>query len=174
MNQIGIGQFIAECRKKKNMMQSQLAEKIGITNQAVSKWETGKSMPDISIMLELSEILGITVNELLSGKELTEMEEKRENDYNTIATLVTKSELETMQMIAEILILAGIIIAITLTSLIAETSLQKVVTLAVGGVVWGIGFWLRIKMKKNNKQTQRLTAKQRDLSDTSLNIIRTV
>lgn len=53
-----------------------------------------------------------------------------------------------MQMIAEILILAGIIIAITLTSLIAETSLQKVVTLAVGGVVWGIGFWLRIKMKK--------------------------
>lgn len=148
MNQIGIGQFIAECRKKKNMTQSQLAEKIGITNQAVSKWETGKSMPDISIMLELSEILGITVNELLSGKELTEMEEKRENDYNTIATLVTKSELETMQMIAEILILASIIIAITLTSLIAETSLQKVVTLAVGGVVWGIGFWLRIKMKK--------------------------
>ncbi|HOO79205.1 MAG TPA: helix-turn-helix transcriptional regulator [Lachnospiraceae bacterium] len=148
MNQIGIGQFIAKCRKKKNMTQSQLAEKIGITNQAVSKWETGKSMTDISIMLELSEILGITVNELLSGKELTEMEEKRENDYNTIATLVTKSELETMQMIAEILILAGIIIAITLTSLIAETSLQKVVTLAVGGVVWGIGFWLRIKMKK--------------------------
>lgn len=76
MNQIGIGQFIAKCRKKKNMTQSQLAEKIGITNQAVSKWETGKSMTDISIMLELSEILGITVNELLSGKELTEMEEK--------------------------------------------------------------------------------------------------
>ena len=55
MDQIKIGKFIAECRKKKNLTQTQLAEKLYITNRAVSKWETGKSLPDASAMLELSD-----------------------------------------------------------------------------------------------------------------------
>lgn len=67
MNQAEIGKFIAACRREKDLTQVQLAEKLGITDRAVSKWETGKSLPDSSIMLELSGILGITVNELLSG-----------------------------------------------------------------------------------------------------------
>ena len=70
MNQIEIGKFISKCRKGKKLTQAQLAEKLNITDRAVSKWETGKSMPDSSIMLELCEILGITVNELLSGEEI--------------------------------------------------------------------------------------------------------
>lgn len=69
MNQIEIGTFIAKCRKEKNLTQAQLAEKLNITDRAVPKWETGKSMPDSSIMLELCDILGITVNELLSGQK---------------------------------------------------------------------------------------------------------
>lgn len=71
MNQEEIGKFIAKCRKGKNLTQAQLAEKLNITDRAVSKWENGKSMPDSSIMLELCEILGITVNELLSGEKIT-------------------------------------------------------------------------------------------------------
>ena len=63
MNQIDIGRFIAECRKERQLTQAQLAEKLNITDRAVSKWETGKSMPDASIMLDLCSILGITVNE---------------------------------------------------------------------------------------------------------------
>lgn len=70
MNQIKIGKFISECRKEKNMTQAQLAEKLNITDRAVSKWETGRGMPDSSIMLELCSELGITVNELLSGEEV--------------------------------------------------------------------------------------------------------
>ena len=70
MNQTEIGRFIAKCRNEKKMTQAQLAEKLNITDRAVSKWETGKSMPDSSIMLELCEILGITVNELLSAGEI--------------------------------------------------------------------------------------------------------
>ena len=69
MNQIKIGKFISECRKNKNLTQLQLAEKLGITDRAISKWECGKSMPDASIMLELCDILGINVNELLSGEK---------------------------------------------------------------------------------------------------------
>ena len=70
MNQIKIGRFIAECRKKANLTQMQLAEKLGITDKAVSKWERGVAMPDTSIMLELCNILGISVNELLSGEKI--------------------------------------------------------------------------------------------------------
>ena len=72
MNQVMIGKFIAKCRKEKELTQAQLAERLGITDRAVSKWETGKSMPDASVMLELCEILGITVNELLSGEKVDE------------------------------------------------------------------------------------------------------
>ena len=70
MNQIKIGRFIAECRKKANLTQMQLAEKLGITDKAVSKWERGVAMPDTSIMLELCDILNINVNELLSGEKI--------------------------------------------------------------------------------------------------------
>lgn len=77
MDQIKIGKFIASCRKEQGMTQAVLAEKLGISDRAVSKWETGKSMPDSGIMLELCELLKINVNELLSGEHIT-ME-----DYNT-------------------------------------------------------------------------------------------
>lgn len=73
MNQIIIGQFIAECRKANSLTQAQLAEKLDITDRAVSKWERGKGLPDASIMLDLCNELGITVNELLSGEKI-EME----------------------------------------------------------------------------------------------------
>ena len=69
MNQIKIGRFIAECRKKVNLTQMQLAEKLGITDKAISKWERGITMPDTSLMLELCDILCISVNELLSGEK---------------------------------------------------------------------------------------------------------
>ena len=70
MDQLKIGKFIADCRKRKNLTQMQLAEKLGITDKAVSKWERGVAMPDTSIMLELCDILSISVNELLSGEKI--------------------------------------------------------------------------------------------------------
>lgn len=70
MDQVKIGQFIATCRKEQGMTQANLAEKLGITDRAVSKWETGRSLPDSGIMLELCELLHINVNELLSGENI--------------------------------------------------------------------------------------------------------
>lgn len=70
MNQIDTGKLIACCRKEKGLTQAQLAEKLSITDRAVSKWETGKCMPDSSIMLELCRILDVSVNELLSGERI--------------------------------------------------------------------------------------------------------
>ena len=85
MNQTEVGKFIAKCRKEKALTQAQLAEKLHITDRAVSKWETGKSMPDSSILLELCEILGITVNELLSGERLAVESYEKKADENLIA-----------------------------------------------------------------------------------------
>ena len=70
MNQETIGKFVAACRKEKGLTQKQLAEKLKITDRAVSKWETGKSIPDAAIMLDLCKILGISANELLSGERI--------------------------------------------------------------------------------------------------------
>ncbi|MBQ1269493.1 MAG: helix-turn-helix transcriptional regulator [Clostridia bacterium] len=78
MDQIKIGKLIAECRKAKNLTQIQLSEKLGITDKAISKWERGIAMPDTAIMLELCGILGISVNELLSGEKIS-----MENNQNS-------------------------------------------------------------------------------------------
>ena len=80
MNQIKIGRFIAECRKNENLTQMQLAERLGITDKAISKWERGLAMPDSSIMLELCDILNISVNDLLSGEKITMEDRNQKND----------------------------------------------------------------------------------------------
>ena len=78
MDQIKIGRFIAQRRKMEKLTQMQLAEQLGITDRAVSKWETGKSMPDASIMLELCSILKISVNDLLHGEVITVEDYKKD------------------------------------------------------------------------------------------------
>ena len=80
MDQIKIGKFIAACRKQKGFTQMQLAEKLGITDKAISKWERGIAMPDTSIMLELCDILGISVNELLSGEKISMENNDQKNE----------------------------------------------------------------------------------------------
>ena len=75
-----IGKFIAECRKNKNITQRELAEKLLITDRAVSKWERGLSLPDAGIMLELCNILDITVNELLNGEKIDMKDYKQKNE----------------------------------------------------------------------------------------------
>lgn len=91
MEQEMIGKFISACRKEKELTQMQLAEKLNITNRAVSKWETGKSMPDVSIMLALCDILGITVNELLSGERIA-MENYQKRAEENLLELQAKKE----------------------------------------------------------------------------------
>ncbi len=68
MNQVEIGKFISECRKNKELTQIQLADKLNITDRAISKWETGKGLPNYSIIFDLCHKLEITVEELLNGK----------------------------------------------------------------------------------------------------------
>ncbi len=84
MNQEKIGKFIASCRKECGYTQASLGEKLGITDRAVSKWETGKSIPDASIMLELCNLLKISVNELLTGERIAMENYKEKAEENLI------------------------------------------------------------------------------------------
>ena len=84
MNQEKIGKFIQEKRKEKNLTQSELAEKLGVSNRAVSKWENGLNMPDLSLFKPLCEILGISINELMSAEEINEENYREELEKNMI------------------------------------------------------------------------------------------
>ena len=90
MDSIKIGKFIAEKRKAKNLTQLQLAERLYVTDRAVSKWECGRSLPDSSIMLELCEALGISVNELLTGEELKMETYNKQAEENLIQMIKEK------------------------------------------------------------------------------------
>ena len=136
MNQIKIGKFIAECRKRKNLTQMQLSEKLGITDKAISKWERGIAMPDSSIMLELCDILGISVNELLSGEKIS-MENNNQKNEQLLLDMAKElekknktiwSSMWTIMIISITVLIAGIFIA---AFLIPEGVWQLVTILCV-------------------------------------------
>lgn len=87
MNQIKIGQFIAALRKEQNLTQLELANKLGVTDRAVSKWENGRGLPDISLMMPLCEALSISVNELLCGERIVTEDITKKSEENIIETL---------------------------------------------------------------------------------------
>ena len=84
MNQEKIGKFIAECRKNKKLTQLELADKLGVSDKSVSKWETGKCMPDLSLFKPLCEELNITINELLSGEKLDKKDYQNKLEENIV------------------------------------------------------------------------------------------
>ena len=136
MNQIKIGKFIAACRKQVNLTQMQLAEKLGITDKAVSKWERGIAMPDTSIMLELCDILHISVNELLCGEKISMENNNQKNEELMLAMakeLEQKSKTVWTSMWAIMIVsmtalLAGIF---TVAFLVPEGPLMAVLMIAL-------------------------------------------
>jgi len=84
MDQIKIGKFIADKRKQNNMTQVEFAEKLGVTNKSVSRWENGKNMPDISLFIPICELLNISVNELIIGEEIKNDNQSAEVIVETI------------------------------------------------------------------------------------------
>ena len=152
MDQIKIGKFIAECRKKNNLTQMQLAEKLNITDRAISKWENGKAMPDSSIMLELCDLLKISVNELLSG-EVIEMNNYSEKlEQNLIEMVKQKEEADRKMLRLELVI--GYIGSITFLVLIFVASyieMQnwiKVLLIAFGFITFIIAMFSALKIEQ--------------------------
>ena len=116
MDQIKIGRFIADRRKKASLTQMQLAEKLNITDRAISKWENGKSLPDSSIMLELCDVLGISVNDLLSGEVVTMENYNKEIEKHLLDMIKQKEQADKRLAAAEVFI--GITATIVLFALV--------------------------------------------------------
>ncbi len=87
MDQEKIGRFIATCRKECNLTQEQVAEKLGVSNKTVSRWENGNGFPDVSLLQPLCELLNISVNELLLGEKIPEDNYRKKVEENTIRIL---------------------------------------------------------------------------------------
>ena len=105
MDQIKVGKFIQEKRKEHNLTQMDLAEKLLITDRAVSKWECGKSLPDASIMVELCNILEISVNELLTGEEIDMTNYNEKAELNLIELRKQKEISDKILLKLEVLIM---------------------------------------------------------------------
>ncbi len=151
MDQVKIGKFIAQRRKEKKMTQAELAEKLNITDRAVSKWETGRGMPDSSIMLDLCSELGISVNELLSG-ELIEMKEYN-NKTEELLLKMTQEKEERDKAFLNMEIFIGTLVTVVLIACVFVASFVHMPAWARIGLIFiglipfiiGIGYAIKIE-----------------------------
>ncbi len=152
MDQIKIGKFIAERRKKLNLTQMQLAEKLNITDRAISKWETGKSLPDSSIMPELCGILQITINDLLSGEVVTLDNYNKELENNLLETIKQKELSDKRLLSAEVLIgITATVILFVLILLAAVVQMSnglRITLIVLGFVLFLAGCFYALRMEQ--------------------------
>ena len=120
MDQVKIGRFIAGLRKERGDTQRQLAEKLGVSDKAVSKWETGNGLPEVSLMLPLCQELGINVNELLTGERLADADYKKKAEENMM-NLMQEREENKKKMVLSVAV--GVISYISFITLILVVAL---------------------------------------------------
>ncbi len=152
MDQIKIGRFIAECRKKNNLTQMQLAEKLNITDRAVSKWENGKAMPDSSIMLDLCHILQISVNDLLCGEVVTMNDYNKKLEQNLLEMVKQKEDADKRLLSLEIFI--GVLVTIIFLALVFVASFVqmadwlRVCLIVLGFILFIVGMAYALKIEQ--------------------------
>ena len=127
MDQIKIGKFIAVLRKEKNLTQRQLADSLSLSDKTVSKWECGKGLPEVSLMLPLCTLLGITLNDLLSGERISEADYYTKAEENMM-NLIEENEENRKKMVLSVI--CGVITIIAGCSLVAMASFIDMPTAA--------------------------------------------
>lgn len=152
MNQEKIGRFISELRKEKGLTQAALAQMLNITDRAVSKWERGISMPDSSIMLTLCEILGISVNELLTGERIA-MENYNKKAEETILEMTRNKEkrdkeLLTLEIFIGILVTVILLACIFTASFVEMKNWLRITLIVVGIVPFAVGMFYAIRIEQ--------------------------
>ena len=141
MNQEKIGKFIADCRKDKKMTQSELAEKLGVTDKSVGNWENGRNMPDLSLFKPLCDELGITINDLLSGEKIKKnhyQEKFEENIVNTI-DYSTKKINKYSNVIGLLFVIFGLFISMSAIMIFPSESSWGSIYSVFGVVIFVIG-----------------------------------
>lgn len=136
MNQIKIGKFIASCRKELNFTQKQLAEQLNISDKTVSKWETGKGLPEVSLMMPLCEILRINVNELLSGERLSDDNYQEKAEENVMDLIREREENKKKVIISAVV---AILTACVLVVCVLIVGYSKEFSLLIKSLIVGFG-----------------------------------
>lgn len=125
MDLIKIGKFIADCRKNKKITQEQLAEKLSVTDRAVSKWERGLSLPDAGKMLDLCNILDINVNELLNGEKI-DMKDYNKKTEELLIEMAKQEEIKNRKLLTSMwVILIVSVVFYTGIILLAVNTLEE-------------------------------------------------
>lgn len=132
MDQIRIGKFIAESRKSRNLTQRQLAEELSISDKTISKWECGKGLPEASLMLPLCEALDITVNDLLSGEKVFQVDYQKKAEGNMMS-LMKENEENRKRMVSSVII--GVITIIAVCALIVIAAYIELPTIVRIGLI---------------------------------------
>ena len=144
MDQVKIGKFISELRKERKLTQEQLAEKLGVSQKSVSRWETGKNMPDMSLLKGLSSELGITVSELLDGERSLAEGKSADEAINQIINYSMKTKREQIFSKQDVDFISGVIAALVVIILgISAFAGMQTIPLVVLGLV-GIGAVFRL------------------------------
>lgn len=141
MNQEKIGKFIAECRRQRKMTQSELGEKLGVTEKSISNWENGRNMPDLSLFKPLCEELNISLNDLMSGEKVKEKEYRDKLEENIINTIdYSNKKIESRNVfIGLLLIVFGVLISITAVGIFPSESSWGSIYSVFGGIISLIG-----------------------------------
>lgn len=152
MDQNKTGKFIAQTRRAQNLTQRQLADQLSISDKTVSKWECGKGLPEVSLMLPLCEILQITVNDLLSGEKVAEGEYQKkaeENMMNLIRENAENKERMTLSMICGGITVIAVCALVMLASYLELPVAGRILLLvsAVLTAIAGIGAAARLEVK---------------------------
>ena len=152
MDQLKIGKFIAERRKSENLTQMQLAEKLSVTDRAISKWETGKSMPDSSIMLKLCETLKISVTELLMGEKISMENNGKSFDEMALQIIKEKEKsdktLLTLEWVIGILSCIVLFVPIFIAAFIEMADWQRIVICLTGVIPGFLGLFVALKIEQ--------------------------
>lgn len=141
MDQIKIGRFIVDERKRKEYTQKQLSERLGISDKTISKWERGNGFPEVSLLLPLCAALEITVNELLSGERVSEEEYRRKAEENMVNLVKeaqeSKKKIILSAMVAGLTLIAVIPLFLLAGALALETWLRILLIVTGAVVVFG-------------------------------------
>ena len=157
MNQIKIGKFMSQLRKEKNMTQQVLADKIGVSFKTISKWENGRGMPELSLLKPLSDELGVSINELLSGERVEKeryLDKLEENMIDTIE-YSDKRIKEKDKILGISLLVLGFLIVITAISIFPSESSWSAFYSVLGSIISLVGF---SRLTKKLNYTKRLFA----------------
>lgn len=109
MNQKNVGSFLRELRKEKQLTQEQLAERFGVTNRSVSRWETGSNMPDLSILVELADFYDVDIRDIIDGERKGEDMNKEEKERLQLVADYAETEKNTLLMRLRIFSIVGLI-----------------------------------------------------------------